>query len=65
MIPVDWDEILSRFVSIPAVLYILHKLYLVLRRKKLHPGKARSLFCAVGIPLCRDKIFSCNRFSPP
>ena len=48
MIPVDWDEILSRFVSIPAVLYILHKLYLALIRKKLHPGKARSLFCAAG-----------------
>ena len=25
----------------------------------------QSLHCTAGIPLCRDEIFSCNRFSPP
>ena len=24
-----------------------------------------SLFCTAGIPLCREEIFPCNRFSPP
>ena len=57
MIPVGRDEILSRFAGIPAVLEILHKLYLVIKRKKFHPGKAGSLFITAGIPLCRDEIY--------
>ena len=57
MIPVDWDEILSRFAEIPEVLKILHKLYLAITCKRFHLGKAGSLLCTAGIP--------CNRFSPP
>ena len=33
--------------------------------KKFRPDKMGSLFCTAGIPLCRDEIFPCNRFSPP
>ena len=65
MNPVDRDEILSGFAGILAVLQILHKLYLVITCKKFHPSKAGYLFCTAGIPLCRDKTFPCNHFSPP
>ena len=55
MIPVDRDEILSRFAVIPAVLLkSLHKLHISITCKKFYPGKIRSLLCTAGIPLCRD-----------
>ena len=65
MIPVGRDEILSRFIGIPAMLSTLHKLHPAITCKKFHPGKTGSLYCTAGIPLCRDEIFPCNRFSPP
>ena len=46
-----------------AVLWLLHKFCLAITCKKLHPGKAESLFCTAGIPLCRDRISF--RFYPP
>ena len=36
-----------------------------IRSENFHPGKAGSLFYTAGIPLCRDEISPCNRFSPP
>ena len=57
MIPVGQNEILSCFAGIPAVLKILHKLFLAIICKKFHPGKAGSFFCTAEILLCRDKIF--------
>ena len=65
MIPVSQDEILSRFAGIPATLKTLHKLDLAITCKTFHPDKTGSPFCTAGIPLCRDKIFPCNCFSPP
>ena len=65
MIPVSWDEILSRFAGIPVVLYTLHNLHPAITCKTFHPEKTGSLFCTAGIPLCRDEIFPCNRFSLP
>ena len=44
-IPVGWDKILSRISGIPAVLQILHKLYLATTSKEFHPGKAGSRIC--------------------
>ena len=52
MIPVDRDEILSRFAVIPAVLLkSLHKLHIAITCKKFYPRKIRSFFCTAGIPL--------------
>ena len=65
MISVSQDEILSRFAGISAVLQTLHKLHPAITCKTFHPIKTGSLFCTAGIPLCRDEIFPCNRFSPP
>ena len=48
MISVGRGEILSRFAGIPAVLQILHYLYLAITCKKFHPGKVGSLFCTAG-----------------
>ena len=67
MIPVNRDQILLRFARIPTEKEIpgsLHKLRPVITCKTFHPCKTGSLFCTAGIPLCRDVIFSCNRFSP-
>ena len=50
MIPVGWDEILSRSS-------ILYKLYLAITCKNFNPGKVESFFCTAGISLYRDKIF--------
>ena len=65
MIPISWDEILSRFAGIPAVLQTLHKLHPAITCKTFNPGKTGSLFRTAEIPLCRDEIFPCNRFIPP
>ena len=53
MIPVDWDEILSRFVSIPAVLYILHKLYV----KSFIPARRDPSFVLPGSRFAGTKYF--------
>ena len=65
MIPVGRDEILSRFVGIPAVLEILRKLYLAITCKKFHPGKTGSICYTAKIPLCWHEVFPCNPFSRP
>ena len=57
MILVKGDEILSRFAGIPAVLQTLHKLHPAITCKTFYVK--RSVFCTAGIPLCRDKTFSC------
>ena len=64
MIPVVRDDILSCLTGIPAVLWTLHKLHPAITRKKFDPGKTRSPFYTAGIPLCRNEIFPCSRFSP-
>ena len=56
MVLVSRDEILSRFDGIPAVLKILHKLYLAITCKKFHPGERRSLL------YCRDHAFPGRNF---
>ena len=63
MILVGQNEILFLSAEIPAVLQILHKLYLAITCKKFHHDKVGSLFCTAGIPFCPGKIFQCNCFS--
>ena len=57
MILVSRDEILSRSVDgIPAVLKIIHKLYLSIIYKKFHPRKTKSLL------YCWDSSFPGRNF---
>ena len=65
IIPVSRGEILSRFTGIWAVLKTLHKFHPAITPKTFYHGKTGSLFFTVGIPLCRDEVSLCNRFSPP
>ena len=49
MIPVDQDEILSRFAVIPAVLLkSLHKLHIVITCKKFYPLRSDPSFVLPG-----------------
>ena len=64
MIFFNQAEIMFGFVGIPAVLLTLHKLYPAITCEKFNAGIAGSLFCTTKILLCRDKLFSCNRWSP-
>ena len=65
MILVDWDEILSWFAKIFAVLETHHELYFAIIHEKFYIGKVGSLFSIARIPLCWDESFSCNCFSLP
>ena len=65
MIWVGLDETLSHFAGIPAVLQTLHKLYPAIKCEKVYLGKVGYLICTAWILLFWDKIFPCNRFSPP
>ena len=40
-------------------------LYPAITCERFHPGKAGSLFCTAGIPLCRYEIFPDSHFIPP
>ena len=48
MISVDWNEILSRFAGVPAVLSTLYKLYPTITCEKFLPGKLESLLVLPG-----------------
>ena len=43
----------------------LHKSYFTITCEKFDPGKAGSLFCTAGIPLCCDEFSPCNCINPP
>lgn len=59
MIPIGQDEILSCFAAILAVLWIIINYIQQLNVKSFIPGRQDSSFV-----LCRDEVFSCNRFNP-
>ena len=65
MIPVGRDEILSRFIGIPAVLNKPFINYILLLHVKSFVPARRDPSCTAGIPLCQEGIFPCNHFSPP
>ena len=56
MIPVGWDEILSRLARVPPVLKALQKLHPAITCRTFHHGKTGSLFCTAGVTV--------NKYSP-